>query len=227
VSEDAQEHRCVICQRRQYERAQVCQPDRTRLPHILTDIEELHAQLPAALAKAQSAGQRVTGSREAPVPISLDVVDLAAAARNGGLTAEAKKHPDDQVGQIAVASILDQWCRDWRDEMAFAQSLPVPTVPELCRWLRDRCDWACDRHAAVDEFAAEMVKLRGALRSVLQLTDPEPDYCDGVVCKSCDRYSLYRDGKYVECGKCGLLYTEDEYREWTGLLAGQARRMAA
>jgi hypothetical protein len=62
---------------------------------------------------------------------------------------------------------------------------------------------------------------------VLQLTDPEPDYCDGVVCKSCDRYSLYRDGKYVECGKCGLLYTEDEYREWTGLLAGQARRMAA
>ncbi len=218
---------CVICQRRPYERAQVCDADRARLPHILTDIEELHAKLPEAYARGHAAGQKVSGSPEAPAPVSIDALDLSAGARNGGLTEAAKEHPDDQIGQIAVASILDQWVRDWRDEMAFAQSLPLPTVSELSKWLRNRIGWACDRHPAIDEFAAEMVKLRGALRAVLQLTDPEPDYCDGVVCKSCDRYSLYRDGKYVECGKCGLLYTEEEYREWVGLLAGQARRMAA
>ncbi len=218
---------CIICQKRQYERAQVCQADRTRLPHILTDIEELHAQLPLALAKQQSAGQRVTGSREAPVPISLDVVDLAAGARNGGLTEQAAKHPGDQIGQIAVASILDQWVRDWRDEMAFAQSLPVPTVPELARWLRDRCEWACDRHPAIDEFAAEMRKLRAVLRGQLGLIEPDPEFCNGVVCKACDHFALYRtiDGKYgVVCDECGMLYTDEEFTEWVALVEADAKQ---
>lgn len=219
----SEEHLCVICMRRAYERAQVCAADRSRLPHILADIVDLWRQLPEALPRGQAAGQRVTGSREAPVPVSIDVVDLTAPARAGTVHDPL----GDQIGYTAVASVLDQWARDFRDEMAFRQSLPEPTVPELARWLSDRLSWACDRHPAVDEFASEMVGQRGILRAILGLTDPEPDYCDGVVCKSCDRYALYRDGKYVECGNCGLLYTEAEYHDWVGLLAGQARRMAA
>lgn len=214
---------CVICGRRPYERAQVCWPDRGRLPHILADIADLYLQLPEVLERGQAAGQRVSGSREAPVPVSLDVVDLSASARIGNATAQAKRNPDDQIGHISVPSILDAWVRDWRDEMAFAQSLPLPTVPELVRWLRDRIEWACDRHPAVDEFAAEMVKTRGILRSILGLTESEPDFCDGVVCKSCDRMALYRDGQYVECDACGLLYTEAEYNEWVALLEGQVK----
>lgn len=219
------EHLCVICQKRPYERAQVCGPDRGRLPHVLDDIVDLFPRLAEVLARAQAVGQRVSGSREAPVPVSVDVVDLSGRARNGNATAEAKENPEDQVGHISVPSILDQWVRDWRDEMAFAQSLPLPTVPELARWLKDRLEWACDRHPAIDEFAAEMVKTRGVLRAIVDLssTSGDDEYCDGVVCKSCDRFALYRDGKYVECDHCGLLYTEAEYAEWVGLLDAQTK----
>jgi hypothetical protein len=222
-----EEHTCVICQKRPYMRAQACNPCRDRLPRTLADIADLHAQLPAAIERDQANAQRVTGSREAPVPVNIDAVDLSAHARNATATEEAKEHPEDQIGQVAVASILDQWARDWRDEMAFAQSLPVPTVPELARFLANRCEWAADRHPAVDEFAAEMARLRAILRGVLGLSEPPAEFCDGVVCRKCDRYALYRESDYVECDHCGLLYSEAEYREWVGLLAGQARRMVA
>lgn len=218
---------CVICVRRPYMRERACDPCRARLPHLIAEIADLWAQLPEALQPGANGAQRVSGSREAPVPVNVDALDLSADARNSEATDAAKEHPEDQIGQVAVASILDQWCRDWRDEMAFAQSLPVPTVPELARWLQDRTEWACDRHPAVDEFAAEMRRLRAVLRGTLGLTEPPPEFCDGVVCRKCDRYALYREGDYVECDVCGLLYSEKEYHEWVGLLAGQARREAA
>lgn len=180
------------------------------------------AVLPAN-AKPTDSAPRVTGSREAPVPANLDAIDLTLAPGPGVIHDPYR----DQTGMIAVAAMLDQWARDWRDEMAFAQSLPVPTVPELARWLSDRVEWACDRHPAVDEFANEMGRLRAILRGVLGLTEPPAEFCDGIVCRKCDRYALYRENDYVECDHCGLLYSETEYREWVGLLAGAARRMAA
>lgn len=222
-----EERICCICQKRPYMRAQACDPCRDRLPRTLADIADLHAQLPGALQPGQNGAQRVTGSREAPIPVNVDVLDLSAHARNSAATQEAKEHPEDQIGQVAVAVLLDQWCRDWRDEMAFAQSQPQPTVPDLVRFLADRCEWACDRHPAVDEFAAEMSRLRAVLRGVLGLLDPPAEFCDGVVCRKCDRYALYREADYVECDHCGLLYSEQEYHDWVGLLAGQARREAA
>lgn len=218
-----EEHQCVICQRRPYMRAQVCDACRDRLPRTIAEIVELWKQLPDAMPRDQSNGQRVTGSREAPVPLNVDALDLALPARVPEASAEGRKHPEDQVGHPAVASILDQWCRDWRDEMAFAQSLPVPTVPELARFLINRCDWAADRHPAVDEFASEMGRLRAVLRGVLGLIEPPAEFCDGVVCRKCDRYALYRESDYVECDHCGLLYSESEYEEWAALIAGQVR----
>jgi hypothetical protein len=223
----SEEHRCVICDRRPYERRQVCDPCRTRLGHLIATVADLWARLPQAMQPGRNDAQRVTGSREAPIPLNVDAADLSAHARNSEATQAAKAHPEDQIGQIAVASILDQWCRDWRDEMAFRQSLPEPTVPALAKWLTDRVDWAADRHPAVDEFAAEMGRLRAVLRGVLGLLDPPAEFCDGVVCRKCDRYALYREGDYVECDHCGLLYSEQEYHDWVGLLAGAARRMAA
>lgn len=216
---------CVICQRREPTRAQVCNPDRIRLAGTLASIVELWRQLPDALQPGQSAAQRVTGSRDAPIPARIDVIDLTAAVRNGSATPEAREHPEDQIGHPAVAAILDQWCRDWRDEMAFAQTLPLPTVPELARWLTDRLDWACDRHPAVDEFATEMRQLRAVLFGTLGLFEPEPEFCNGVVCRGCDRYALYRsqDRYAAECDECGMLYTEDEYREWSALVSAQVR----
>jgi hypothetical protein len=222
-----EEHLCTICLKRQYMRERVCDACRTRLPHTIADIAHLWTQLPAAMQPAHTDNQRVTGSREAPTPVNIDALDLSATARSGEASTAAREHPEDQIGQVPVAFILDQWARDWRDEMAFRQSLPQPTVPELAKWLIDRVDWAADRHPAIDEFATEISRLRAVLRGTLGLYDPPPEFCDGVVCRKCDRYALYREGDYVECDHCGLLYSEQEYHDWVGLLAGAARREAA
>lgn len=167
---------------------------------------------------------RVSGSREAPVPINLDRFDLAY----GRTDTEPKDRSEDQVGYRSAAYILDQWSRDWIETLCPDHHLPPANVAALVDFLSKRFDDACDSHPAIDEFAAEISTLRHAMRSVLGLTDAPKELCKGVVCRSCDRKALYREGGgYVTCGHCGQHYNDGEYTKWVRLLAGQAGRMAA
>jgi hypothetical protein len=160
------EHICCICQRRPYERRQVCDPCRGRLSHTIAIVAHLWAQLvhpvpdpleewtvrqlrrlpvpttnparyPAwvpgpwiteqgydpiaaaipAQAKPTDSSPRVSGSREAPVPVNLDAIDLTLPPGPGVI--HDPNH--DQIGQISVAAIMDQWARDW-DEMRYGRA---------------------------------------------------------------------------------------------------------
>ncbi len=200
------EHQCVICQRRPYARAQVCDGCRTWLAGQPGLIAELHAGLDDALVPATSGGQRVSGSREAPLPLAVDALDLGLPARAGTITDPY----DDQVGHVSVATVLDTWVRDWAGQRR--EGLPAADVATLARWLADRTDWACDTHTAVDEYAAELRQLTRTLRVVtgtaqLVVRLPAP-------CPDCDLLSLIRaDGEdHVRCTECGRLWTEDEYQ---------------
>src|SRR5262245_39099447 len=126
----------------------------------------------------------------------------------------------DQTGQLSVATILDSWVRDWRDVRDRGERLPTPTVVELARWLGNRLEWACDSFLAVDEYANEMRDLRRSLRSVVGINEIRPEHLD-VPCRRCDLLDLHRlpGQDRVECGSCGDLLTEDEYRRWVNLLA--------
>ena len=165
---------------------------------------------------------RVSGSREAPVPVNLDRVDLTGPARIGsmemGLSDQAV--PADQVGYLTVATELDFWVRDWTIAREKSEHLPEPTVDALVSWLSSRLGWACDEHPAIDEFATKIGELRHAMRSVLGLTAAPKELCKGVPCRSCDRKALYREGGgYVTCGHCGQHYSEREYTDWVKLEA--------
>ena len=81
---------CVICLRREAERPMVCLGDRSWLARTLVEIVELYALLPANLMPGQSQGQRVTGSREAPLPLRVDPLDLT-------MPADAKAVHDEPV----------------------------------------------------------------------------------------------------------------------------------
>lgn len=270
---------CVLCQRREAERAQACEPCRLWLPTVLRDIGETYVDLasaeqadPAQLlmeddgsfeapavhdllpmnagpVRAPMSGSPVSGSREAPVPVTLDLVDLTAAARQGSMlpaangelhqhasivarTRSLERHEyaarwDDQVGLLSVATELEHWVIDWIGARDKGEHRPEPTVTVMIGWLGDRLDDACDRHPAVDEFAADARRMRSTVRR-FALGRPElPEVCDGVVCSGCDmRNTLYRHpGSQwrAECGACGNLYTDEEYERWTGLLASWAR----
>lgn len=180
-------------------------------------------------------GAHVSGSRDAPVPVRLDLVDLTAPARLPN-PARGPGHyprslwPEDQTGHQSVATRLDLWVRDWHSyPSCLGDHLPDATVPALGRWLIDRIGWACDEHPAVDEFAAEMHELRAVLRRANGDGPVYPEPITAVPCSGCDTQAMFRpvNSPYrAECGMCGKLYTDDEYQRWTGLLAAQAKGAA-
>jgi hypothetical protein len=190
--------------------------------------------LPTGPIAGPGAGGHVGGSKDPPVPISVNDADLLASARVLHLTDLRKvydgrypEHHEDQVGHLSVAAVLDGWVRDWRDLRNRGEGLPEPSVPTLCNWLQNRIEWACDEHPAVDEFAGELGKLRSALYGLLGLYD-HPDYKAGVPCRSCDALTLVRrsGSDYVECGSCPALLSPDEYQRWVGLLAAEVKQRA-
>jgi hypothetical protein len=181
----------------------------------------------------------VSGSRDKPIPVSADMLDLTAGARQFNPTRDRldqpNQKPDDAVGHLSAATILDSWARDWRDTLFPDLHLPAANVDELVRWLRvgadpdnpgTRIDEACDGHPAIDEFADEIHRLRQALRRATGDTNAQPEMLDGVACRNCDTRALMREpgSQYISCGVCESLLTEAEYREWVGLLAAAVRQ---
>lgn len=167
-----------------------------------------------------SAGGRVTGSREPPLPIRTDAHDLAMPAR------VLPPYNEDQVGHPPIAAVLDGWVRDWRTHRSRGEGLPEPTVEMLSEWLLNRLDDAADTHPAVDEFGEDLRGIHGALRAQLGVVET-PDYKVGVPCRECNRLTLYRSNgsDYVECGSCPSLLSPDDYTRWTGLVAAAAAAM--
>jgi hypothetical protein len=125
--------------------------------------------------------------------------------------------PDDQVGRVSVAQMLDQWVRAWMDERYAGENRrPEPTVPALLFWLLDRLDWAYDHYTPIADFADEVHSTLTQLRTVLDCHEPRPILCAGVECGHCRRRNcLYIPvaDPYVECAGCGALYSLTEYGE--------------
>jgi|SRR5690554_565979 len=184
--------------------------------------------LPAGPIPGQTRQPRVSGSKQPPAPTSLERIDLTLPARPASRALHARGVlglDPDQIGTLSVATILDTWVRDWRKTLWPEQRLPVPTVAELARWLRDRVEDACNHHPRIDEFAAEIKDLRHTLRAHLGETtaQPETERYKAVACQKCDLRGVLmrRPGSdYIECGNCGNLYTENEYAHWRDRLAG-------
>ncbi|GIH07405.1 hypothetical protein Rhe02_54720 [Rhizocola hellebori] len=185
----------------------------------------LHSTSAAPVARSHQ--RRVSGSRHAPIPANLTQLDLAAPARQGSRAPHARGVlglDPDQIGHLAIATELDTWARDWRDTLCPEHHLPVPTVPALVAWLKNRLDDACTRHEGIDEFAADITAMRKAATATLGLNPARKELCKGVTCRSCDRKTLYRDGENVQCAWCHQYYSEREYTDWVALLDADAKR---
>lgn len=139
---------CVVCQKpgRIPNRPPVCDGCRSSLGSMLREIPDLFARLDPRPAKAGT--EKVSGSRVPPVPLNLDVTDLAAESRPGSIGVRmagdwASCGGDPlQVGYLSVATVLDCWVRDWRESLWPDHSLPLPVVGVLPGWLADRLDRA-------------------------------------------------------------------------------------
>lgn len=237
------EHLCVTCaQLRQgepriYDRKAVCEPCRSRLRTLIREIDEYYDGLPDQLARSGGVGQRVSGSREAPLPLRVDPLDLMLPARTAAVheppcTCTEFRRPEcrrghphlDQTGQVSVATRLDAWVQDWRDVLGLNEGLPRPDVKHLTAWLLNRLEDACDGHPAIDDFAFEMRELASVLRRTVGASEVKPEHLD-VPCRRCDLLDLHRlpGEDRIECGSCGCLMTETEFNTWTRLLAAHMK----
>jgi len=212
-------------------------PGHERAGELVPHFDQVANVLTAGPMAGRSSAPRVKGSREAPVPISLDRTDLLSDARVLNLTKAYDKdsdqwrvpYPEDQIGHLSVAAILDGWCRDFAETRR--ESVPQPSVGLQCRYLADRLDWAFTDHAAVDEMAKEIGDLWHVLRRACGLTMPKPEICWGVQCRDEDcsyvnTLTRLPGSQWIECSECGLLLSEDEYRTWVKLLAAAERKPA-
>lgn len=229
---------CVICAHRDAREGWVCDPCRSRVAGQLRDIPHLVEELksppeaevahdlvsvafPAAAIAGQSNAPRVQGSREAPVPINVDRLDLLGPAD----PRTVHDLSGDQIGYPSAATVLDGWCAMFAEERR--ESIPTPRPADQSRWLLDRLD-ELFKHPAVDECAKEIGDLWHVLRRACGLTMPQPELCAGIPCRQvdCDLKTLYRvpGSDFIECATCGLLLTLDEYVSWCRLLAASARK---
>jgi hypothetical protein len=233
-------HLCILCPQRHrgepehYERANACQPCRVWLDGLLRDVGDLWARLPEALPPVSGHGPRVSGSREAPIPLRVDVLDLGLRTRKGSrgpFVRGVLGLDDDQTGHLSAGTILDTITGAWIGETwCRATRLPVPTVPALAQWLRRWADDACDRHTAIDEDAADLRELRSTLRSVLGDRSQRPEHMSAP-CPGCDLLTLVRrpGEDLVECADddCRRVLTGDEYASWSGLVIAAQRGVLA
>jgi predicted Zn-ribbon and HTH transcriptional regulator len=181
-------------------------------------LDPVGVMFPAASVVSKAKAQRVSGTRERPVPLSLDAVDLTSRAR-GGFVRDAL---GDQTGQHSVATILDLWVHDLRAQHHAHELLPTARVPDMVAWLVDRIPDACEHFGAIGDFAAEVRRMRSALRAQLGLVAYDDELKDGVQCPKCDsRAALHQanGSDWVECWVCGVLLSVGQYNEWASLLA--------
>lgn len=221
------DHLCIVClvygrDPRPPMTMPVCDSCRERIRRELVELPDAYARLSLLPGQAQP-GERVSGSREAPLPLAVEPLDLTMPARLPNPTAAARRFPNDQSGRLSVASVLDSWVRDWREVRVMRESAPEPTVPVLVGWLNARLDWALDHYAAVDEFAAEVSdlvrtlrRMTGTDRLVHRLSAP---------CPTCDLTELHREdgASFVECRHCRRLWTEEEYHRLCVIAAAEAK----
>jgi hypothetical protein len=171
--------------------------------------------MPAASIASKAKAPRITGSRERPAPLPLNIIDLTANARYNTVTDSF----GDQTGEHAVLTILDTWVRELRQHRHKGEGLPLLSPRHLADWLLLRLDEACDTFESVADMAGEVRHLRGALRATLGLAGPDTDLKDGVYCPRCDHQELYHQtgSQYIECGNCPALLTLDEFSQWVKL----------
>jgi ribosomal protein S27E len=183
--------------------AGVCTWCATRTAADLDDMTGTFLELWCARVPGPGSGPKVSRSKTPAAPVRAEVVDHA-----------------DQI--VAVLG-------SWAALVAETRRLTAPTytLTASVAVLRTHHDWATAQAWAPD-YCEEVRTLAHTARVLAQLYEPRPELIAGVQCRSpkCDLVgTLFRapGSQYIECGVCGNLLTEPEYREWTAMLAAAAK----
>ena len=170
----------------------LCRPCEDRAAAALNDIPVRYQQLGSLLHRGASTGPAVSGSKAAPVPLRLEILDL-------------------QLEKGPVLGTLQAWVRDW-ETYGHAELCETGTLQErvagACRTLRYNLRWAVEQHPAVDEAAYEIGL---AHRTLVGITSGEkPARSVAVVCPCEQTLRITLDVRGLTCPRCGAEYGHSE-----------------
>lgn len=209
---------CIVCpvhsrKPRAPQWGQACETCRDTMRSGLLELAEQYTLLDAQ--PSQSGGPKVSGTREAPLPGRLDVLNLV-----GPGAANVRDRHGDQHGELPPLVWMQQWARDWRDNGAPGDQLPPPALADTEEWLRHRLDWACDEHPAVDEFARELGQQVATLRAVngersdrITIGPCPTQFDDRTTCGAPLKASPWLTA--ITCRRCGVRYDREHWL-WLG-----------
>lgn len=187
--------RCTRCPRelRDHELGRyLCRPCEDQAAEHLRAIPALYVQLGQHLQRGAGTGPAVSGSKTAPVPIRLDIIDL-----------ELETGP--------ILGPLQSWVRDWEHhghaELHETGSLQE-RVAGACRTLRYNLRWAVENHPAVDEAVREIADAHRILKGVTGGEKPPRGITVTCPCEQPLRITL--NIKALTCPKCRTEYGHSE-----------------
>ncbi|MFF5703440.1 hypothetical protein ACFY7H_13165 [Streptomyces sp. NPDC012794] len=175
--------------------------------HVYEDLAELPAlyrQLGDALQPSRRGDQTRGGTRTAPLPCSLDALDLRA---RGGIQGVLTSWEDD------VRDTLD-----W-EERPFRGSIQQD-VDGAAAFLQNQLAWICDSHPAAKELGDEIRQIAGQARRLI--TGERPARRIPVACPCGQVLRVTLDTPGVRCGGC-----ETQYGHADVLRLPMAQRTAA
>ncbi|MER6098381.1 hypothetical protein ABT154_21485 [Streptomyces sp. NPDC001728] len=186
---------CTCCRRdlRDYEAGRyACTPCEDRIAVHLGAIPGLFERLDDHLARGSAIGPAVSGSKAAPAPCRIDVLNLRTAAG-------------------PALAPLETWVRDWA-EGGYAEigerGSSVARVTHACRTLRFNLSQAVARHEALDEFAGEVAAVWRTLSRIVDGDTPPRRIAVTCPCQQTIRITL--DTRGETCPGCGVEYGHSE-----------------
>jgi hypothetical protein len=185
---------------------------------LLLGLPELVVQTWLARHRAQKGGrsERVSASKEAPLPLRLDALSLLGPSADTVLSGE------DQEGPVPVVGVLAAWSDLVAEQTR--QGTVSHTVSGLTQFLVDHVEWAC-RQTWVADFAEE---LEGLLKTLRKVSGIEPiRIVLPVLCPSCEMRTMIREegsGWSAECRACPAIKLSA--REYGQLVTTQAQAVS-
>ncbi|MFG7942914.1 hypothetical protein [Streptomyces cacaoi] len=146
----------------------------------------LYAQLTDVLTPGTTgAGNRVSGSKNPPIPVRLAALNLQA---RGG-----------------VVTILQTWLVDWHDHLGYTHPRwdggPQDQLDQTVARLRTLLPWAVEHHPAWAEFAGEVRQAVGACRAQVTGEPPARRVTVTCTCGAALRITLDTPGRRCACGQ--------------------------
>jgi hypothetical protein len=193
-------------------------------------LPRLYITLKLHLAPNQGTGDRVTGSREKPLGLRPDIhdhmSDIRDTLREWVRYVTAERHLTGPASPLLRQQrrIIVSTTGTARVHQLPDRDKDASLVHERSTWLLQHHTWLARQDIGV-AYGEEIQDLEHRARVLADLYPARPVLKVGVPCRNCDTMALYDPpgSEYTECGSCGLLLTQSEYRDWTRMYAAYAK----